>query len=218
MVDEPVLRVFAFAPSRPGLIDAVLRDELLPELAGLPDVIDAYAARHGPGDVGERVVVSVWASREAMDTQSEEAGILAAHPQLADGSETMRLMAEPLAISLSFERAEEARILRVFEGEVRDGRLAEYVASVYRGTLADADENPGLIALYLAARPDARFLTVSAWTGWDAIEAATGGDVVHPIRTRSSDRVTILNVTHYEVLPGIARPAMAHARDEAAAV
>jgi hypothetical protein len=206
MDDETFLRVFAFSPSRPGLIDSVLRDDVLPELARSRDLLDVYAGRHGPGDTGERVVVSIWSAPEPAEPIRAEAEVLAAHPELSDAIGTTALSIEPIALGLSFEGIEEARILRLFEGDVRDGAMAEYIEDVRRGAMADAADNRGLVALYLACRSQARFLTVSAWTGWDGIEAATGGDVVHPIRTRHSDRLTIVRVQHYEVLPETRRP------------
>jgi hypothetical protein len=206
MDDRTFLRVITFAPSRPGLIDSVLRDELVPELASRRDIIDVYVARHGPSDTGERVVASIWSPPDAASPNPDEIGLLSARLADPDCIQDVRLSVEPIAVALNFDRPEEARILRVFEGEVTDVGLPDYVEDVRRGALADAAENPGLIALYLAAGTESRFRTVSAWTCWEAIEAATGGDVAHPIRTRLSDRVTIVKAIHYEVLPGTTRP------------
>src|SRR5919198_1245328 len=118
MTEGPFLRVFAFTPSRSGVIDSVLRDELLPDLTRQRDVLDAYAGRHGTGDTGERLVVSIWSSQEAMDAWPGEGQLIAEHSQIADGTETVRHAAGAIAVALMFERDEEARVLRVFEGEV----------------------------------------------------------------------------------------------------
>jgi heme-degrading monooxygenase HmoA len=207
MADGTFLRVFAFEPSRPGLIDSTLRDVLLPELFERDGIIDAYVARHGPDETGERIIASVWETQSAMEAGANEASATAGrHDEYADGIPGVRVQAHPVAVRLEFELEDPARILRVFEGEVLDGRLDAYVEDVRTGALADGTSTSGLKALYLGVQGPSRFLTVSAWTSWDAIEAATGGDIDHPITTRFFERIRIIAATHYEILPETSRP------------
>ena len=48
-----------------------------------------------------------------------------------------------------------------------------------------------------------RFVTLSLWRSWDAIETATGGDVHRPIVTRDPRRIIGMDVIHYEVIPEV---------------
>jgi heme-degrading monooxygenase HmoA len=208
MDDGTFLRVFAFEPSRPGLIDTTLRESLLPELRERDGLIDAFVARHGPDEIGERVIVSVWESASAMQTGADESGPIARrHAEYADGIAGVRVQVHPVAVRLVFGRTDPPRILRIFQGEVLDGRLDDYLEDVRTGALADGGSSSGLTALYLGVEPPLRFQTVSAWTDWDAIEAATGGNIQHPIMTRFPERIRIIAATHYEILPGTANPA-----------
>jgi hypothetical protein len=67
--------------------------------------------------------------------------------------------------------------------------------------LADAIVNDGLVAFALGADPPDSFVTISVWTGWSAIELATGGNTRTPIATRNSVRLTGFEVAHLELLP-----------------
>jgi hypothetical protein len=49
--------------------------------------------------------------------------------------------------------------------------------------------------------PPDRFITVSLWPSWSAIEVATGGDIHRPIVTRDPRRIVGMDVEHYEVVP-----------------
>ena len=92
-------------------------------------------------------------------------------------------------------------MLRVFRGGVRPRELDIYIEEARAGTLADTAAGHGPCALYLAPlRPD-RFVTVSLWPDWAAVEVATGGDVHRPIRTRDPRRIIEMDVVHYEVVP-----------------
>jgi hypothetical protein len=55
--------------------------------------------------------------------------------------------------------------------------------------------------------PPASLVTVSAWTDWKAIEAATGGDIRHPMVTRNAVRIASGSAAHYEILPPTRPPA-----------
>jgi hypothetical protein len=206
VTDGTFLRVFTFEPSHAAEIDSTLRDHVLQELCEKDGILEAYAARRGPGDIGERVIATVWRSREAMDTGAVEADIIAArHTEYGDGVGGSHIEALPVAVRLSIERQEPARILRILWGEMREGGLDGYVEDVRQGAVADG-RGEGLICLYLGIAAADRFVTVSAWTGWDAIEAATGGNLQRPIATRFPERVKILEAGHYEILPDTSRP------------
>jgi hypothetical protein len=107
-----------------------------------------------------------------------------------------------LAVDLSFELTEPPRILRVFRGQVREGELDLYVEEARNGTLADAAGPHSPLGLYLGAQPPSGFVTVSVWTGWESIEAATHGNIRQPIATSNAARLVGGRATHYEVVPG----------------
>jgi len=203
-----MLRLFAFRPARSdAAFDAILRDEVLPGLLALPGLVDAFVGRHGPGEDQERVIASVWRSRRAMAGDLQASSLLAPfQPDEAPEIVASRLDVLPVAVAIRPERDEPPAIVRVYRGEVREGELDAYLQDVRSGALADAETNEGLVALYLGAQAPARFITVSAWTGWSAIERATGGNVRQPIATRHSHRLVAGEVDHYEMLPNTSRP------------
>jgi hypothetical protein len=125
---------------------------------------------------------------------------------VAEQDEGARLDILPVEIAIRVERSDPPRILRVFRGEIRPGELDAYIDDVRRGASADAEANQGLIALYLGTERPNRFVTVSAWTNWTAIEIATGGNVKRPFATRNTDRMVAGHPTHYEILPNAGRP------------
>jgi hypothetical protein len=203
-----ILRLFAFRPARSdSAFDATLRDEVLPGLLALSGIVDAFVGRHGPGENQERVIASVWRSRRAMAGELRSSSLLAPYqPDQAPAIVASRLDILPVTVAIRLERAEPACIVRVYRGEVREGELDAYVEDVRTGAMADAETNEGLIALYMGAQAPGRFITVSAWTGWSAIERATGGNVRQPIATRHADRLVAGEVDHYEMLPNMVRP------------
>jgi hypothetical protein len=203
-----MLRLFAFRPARSdAAFDAMLRDTVLPGLLALPGLVDAFVGRHGPGEDQERVIASVWRSRRAMAGDLQASSLLAPfQPDQAPEIVASRLDVLPVAVAIRPERDAPPAIVRVYRGEVRDGELGAYLQDVRTGALADAETNEGLVALYLGAQAPARFITVSAWTGWSAIERATGGNVRHPIATRHAGRLAAGEVDHYEMLPNTVRP------------
>jgi hypothetical protein len=206
MADGTFLRVFTFEPSQAGVIDSILRDQVMPALCQQAGILDAYAARHGPDESGQRVVASVWNAEQAMAAGAIEGDIISrAGGELADPGRTGVDML-PVDVRLSFERTDPARILRVFRGWVREGGVHAYARDVETGATDDASGGVGLVALYLGALSTDRFITVSAWTSWEAIEAATGGNLERPIATRFPDRIGIEDVCHYEIVPGTTRP------------
>jgi hypothetical protein len=208
VADEGILRVFGFRPLGSGAeLDAALRDDVLPDILSAAGILDAYVARSGTGGAGERVIASMWESREAMTAELGEASVIGRfHPERVEEITSSRLDIVPLVFSVRDDRERAAIILRVYRGEVRPGELAAYVDEARDGTLADADTNGGLVALYLGAEPPVRFITVSAWTDWDAIARATGGNNKQPVATRNAARIAAGSVTHYEILPATQRP------------
>jgi hypothetical protein len=185
--------------------DAALRDAVLPDLLAISGVRDAYAGRHGPDENGERVIASVWASRRLMVAELGEASDIGRfQAELVHDFTSSRLDVLPVHVAVSTERSEPPRILRVFRGEIREGETKAYLDEARAGTLSDAAMNEGMVALYLGVEWPSRFVTVSAWTGWAAIEAATGGNT---LATRNTERLVAFDVGHYEILPNTERPA-----------
>ncbi|HEY0444764.1 MAG TPA: hypothetical protein VGC90_11135 [Candidatus Limnocylindrales bacterium] len=208
MPDDRILRLFGFRPLGSGAeLDAALRDEVLPDFTTLAGILDAYVARSSADDDGERVIASIWESRDEMAAELGDSSVLGRfHPERLEDLTSSRLDILPVAVAARFEREAAPAILRVFRGEVRAGELDAYVAEARGGTLADGETNPGLIALYLGVEPPSRFITVSAWADWGAIETATGGNIRRPIATRNAVRITSGTATHYEILPATTRP------------
>jgi len=208
VTEGSILRLYGFRPLGSGSeLDAALRDDVLPERLALPGIVDAYAGRQGNGAVAERVIASIWESREAMAAElGESSAIGRFHPERLEDLTSSRLDILPVGFAVRMERADPPVILRVYRGVVHEGQLDVYIEEARTGTLADADSNPGLIALYLGIMPPASFITVSAWTGWTAIETATGGDIRHPMVTRNAVRIASGGAVHYEILPSTKRP------------
>jgi hypothetical protein len=54
-----------------------------------------------------------------------------------------------------------------------------------------------------------RFVTLSVWSDWTTLQAATGGDVDRPVTTRHAQLLTDFHAEHYEAIPelwALARP------------
>jgi heme-degrading monooxygenase HmoA len=203
---EPsVLRLFGFRPLGFGAdYDARLRRTLLPAFLRLPGLRDAYVGRRGPEDSGERVIVSIW---ESADTMTAALGAVGEAPRGIEAAEEVgpsKVEFVLLAVDLPFDRPDPAQVLRVFRGQVRDGELDQYVEEARNGTLADAAGPHGPLGLYLGPQPPDRFVTVSVWTDWESIEAATHGNIRRPIATSNAARLVGGTATHFEVVPGAA--------------
>jgi hypothetical protein len=208
VADEGILRLLGFQPLGSGAeLDAALRDDVLRGFLSAPGILDAYVARNGTGVAGERVIASMWESRDAMASELGEASAIGRfHPERVEDLTSSRLDILPLVLTVRHDRVEPPIILRVYRGQVRPGELEAYVEEARDGTLLDAATNEGLVALYLGTEPPARFITVSAWTNWDSIARATGGNIRHPVATRNAARIAEGSVTHYEILPATERP------------
>lgn len=198
------LRVVTFEPDgHESAVDAALRTECLPALLDTGDVVDAWIGRHGSRDVRTRLIASTWATPPP-DRPPDVSIVTNLFATAAGGVAIGREQTLALAVHERFERPEPARILRLFRGQVREGELDAYVADARAGMLADAIVNDGLVAFALGSDPPDSFVTVSVWTGWSAIEEATGGNTRRPIATRNSIRLTGFEVIHFEVLPDLA--------------
>jgi hypothetical protein len=197
---DAVLRVYRFrAPdSEPGLDDA-MRDRVVPCLRAAPGIRAVYGGRRGTGQEVERAVVSVWNSGGTDTSPPMESSAIAGSVALVAGASVDVL---PLSVGIAVDRRDRPRILRIFRGHVREGQRDRYVAEARNGALADADTNEGLVAVYLATEPPTRFITVSVWTDWSAIELATGGDIRHPMATRNAHLIEAGDATHYEMFAG----------------
>jgi hypothetical protein len=204
---QSVLRVFSFQPRGNGsAVDETFRATIVPDILQRAGLLDAFVGRRSV-DLGERVFVSVWASTEAMKLSHDEVDVVGRlHAEERPALQAARLELGNLAFGVRAPRHLAPHILRVVRGTVRSGELEAYVDEAHAGTIADERLNEGLIALYLATTGETTFTTVSAWTGWDAIEGATGGDVRRPLATKHSERLMTFEGAHYEVLPNVARP------------
>ena len=206
MSESRVLRLFRFRPVNKGF-DAVLREDLVPDLLAFPAVVDVYVGRQGPDEMGERLVASVWESRSEMAAAvGEDFDPPSFHAEHLDETADRVLEIHELDVAMRFEDAPPgvapaAGILRLVRGQVRPGELPPYRDEVRRGTIADVEAGHGPLALYLAIEPPDRFVTMSLWSSWSALEAATGGDVRRPIATRHEERILGWEAVHYEVLP-----------------
>jgi hypothetical protein len=211
-VSARYLRVVTLEPDgNESAIDAALRSACLPALLGTDAVVDAWIGRHGSRDRRTRLIASTWS--EPPGDGSPDVAIVAGLG--SNGAADLTISREQtldLAVHERFDRPEPARILRLFRGRVREGELDAYIADSRAGMVADALVNDGLVAFALGADPPDAFVTVSVWTGWPAIEEATGGNTRRPIATRHSVRLTGFDVVHFEVLPDLtARPVPAGA-------
>jgi hypothetical protein len=201
VVPARYLRVVTFQPhGHEASVDAALRDRFLPALLARAAVVDAWIGRHGTRTDHMRVIASTWSAPPG-DAPPDVVFLTALEASTAAGLSIDREQTLELSVHSRFERSDPARILRLFRGRVREGELDAYVGDARSGMLADAMVNDGLIAFALGADPPDAFVTVSVWTGWSAIEEATGGNTRQPIATRNSIRLTGFDVVHFEVLP-----------------
>ncbi len=202
--DGTVLRLFRFRPAH-GEFDRTLRTEMLPDLRKLPGLVDVHVGRHGSSELGDRIVASVWRDRDAMvRAMGESLSTSTFHPEHMSETTDQVLEVHELAFGIRFAPPSAATILRVFRGSVRPGELEPYIEESRAGTIADTEAGRGPNAIYLAPVEADRFVTVSLWRSWDAIETATGGDVHRPIVTKDPRRIIGMDVIHYEVIPEIA--------------
>jgi hypothetical protein len=199
---ERVLRIFTFRPLH-GAFDEVVRRELMPDLKRKPGNLDAYSARQGPDDVGQRVIATVWRTRSAM-VEAVGEGLGSFRPEYFPEVTDRRLAVVPVRAGRRYLETVRPRILRILRGRVRPGELAAYAEDVDQGAEHDASRDDGPVAVYMGPAvedgPDA-FVTLSAWREWSHIEIATGGDVDRTRATRHPERLLAWDVAHFEVVP-----------------
>jgi hypothetical protein len=199
---EPVVRLFGFRPTRPAF-DNVIRDWMVPAISARRGVVRAFAGRHGPDELGPRLVLSVWESREAMDVAldgSPRPGEF--RPEGLDGiAEPTVEVLSPRIAYLADRTVAPPRIIRVLRGCARQGKLNQYVEETRAGVAADVAAGHGPAAFYLAEGTTAEaFVTVSVWAAWSAIELATGSDIHRPLATRRPELIDAFEATHYEAI------------------
>jgi hypothetical protein len=188
-------------PTGAGVIpDQLLREAVLPGLHAQPGLQHAYAGRTGTSAGGHRLVASVWEFQGDSEEPPLELTSLFDFERIAEVDD-VTLKVVPLVAALPFELPEEPRILRVFRGQTRPGELETYIQQARAGTYEDVIAQHGPAALFLGVeRPD-RFITVSVWTAWENIEAATGGNLREPISTRHAQLLVSGAAVHYEIVP-----------------
>ncbi|MFL5644481.1 MAG: hypothetical protein ACJ78L_03940, partial [Chloroflexota bacterium] len=195
-----VLRVFRFRPVS-SEFDSFLRTVMLPDLRDLPGLMAVHAGRRDRESGGDRIVATVWESREAMvasvGATLEESPF---HPDRLPQTAERTLEILDVRIALPAVTQEPPALLRLFRGTVRPDELDDYVAEVRAGTQADADSGRGPCSLYLATDPPDGFVTISLWQSWEAIARATGGDIARPTLTKDSRRLATIDVAHYEAV------------------
>jgi hypothetical protein len=209
LADPPVIRLFRFRPVRPAF-DHILRTVLIPDLAAQSGLLEVLVGRRGADELDDRVVVSIWSSRERMVEVLGESFEPTSpfHPELL--AETTDRTLEIASIEFADRGPDQPRptILRVSHGRVSAGRRPVYIAAARDGTAADIAAGRGPAVLYLSTIGDDEFVTVSAWTAWAELAAATGGDVAQPIATRHPELIVEFTADHFELLPlGEPRPA-----------
>jgi len=184
--------------------DVAIRDVLMTDVRRLPGNLAAYAGRVGPDEAGERLVATVWESRDAMVAGvGENLDKPVFHPELLAGSQDRRLDILPITFALEPDRVVDAGIIRLVTGLTRPGDQEAYVAAVEAGTAADRAAGSGPVALYLGVLAPDAFTTLSLWAAWGDLEAATGADIRSTGRTRHEELLERWSASHYEAVPGI---------------
>jgi hypothetical protein len=196
------LRLFRFHPTRPAF-DTMIRDWIVPSICRQPGVIDVYAGRHGPDELGPRLLVSVWETPEAMALAVGPAARRdALDPEGLEGiaEGTTEVLSAEIAVRAD-TTIDRPRIIRIFRGTAQPGQLDRYIAEARAGLEGDLAAGHGPAAFFLAraAVRDA-FSAVSVWTAWESIERATGGDIRRPTATRHPELIASWEATHYEAI------------------
>jgi hypothetical protein len=189
-------------PTDGSILDAWLRDDLLPAARAARGIREVLIGRRGTGDNAERIVATVWETSSAMSRAVASLPSIPGIAAPADGDAEGTVQVQPVRLAMRLRRSGGARIIRLFTGDVRDGELDTYVERARLGVLADAAAGAGPLSFYLAAVPPVRFAAVSTWSSWPSIEAATGSSVGRPDATRHADLLESSDVAHYEMLPG----------------
>jgi hypothetical protein len=205
--ESRVIRLFRFRPVR-SAFDLILREKMMPALLQLPGLSELYVGRQGPEELGPRLIATVWESRESMASAvSESLDHPIFLPEYLQESTDRELEFFRLTFGYRFARPEQPGVLRLVNGQVRREGLDRYVEEARAGTLADADQGRGPMALYLAPRSAERFVTLSVWSDWASLQEATGGELDRPIATRHAKLLDAWQAEHYEAIPGLGEPA-----------
>ena len=210
------LRVISFQALGPdSATDAVLRSVVVPRILADPAVVDAWQGRRGATD-GNHVLATTWTQGPTGDVPDRPPDLAAlADPQLdaLGGTSIVAVEQLELAVHARFARPEPARVMRVLHGRALPGELQLYIDEARAGMTADAAVNDGLVSFALGHDGRDAFVTVSTWTTWSAIEAATGGNTRRPAVTRNVRRLAEFSVVHLELLPEV--PVVGVEADEA---
>jgi hypothetical protein len=199
-LSEPaIVRLFHFQPVRPAF-DAVLREAVLPELRSLPGVMRVWAGRQGPGELGARLIVSVWSSRAAMEAAlGDDLGGARLHPEILDDTSDRHLDMLSLVVMEASPTPLVTGILRVTRGRLSDGDMTAYARLVVRDVTTRHDDGTGPGAVIVASDDGSEVVMVSTWPDWAAIESATGASVDEPLRVKRY-RLSGFQVDHYELV------------------
>jgi hypothetical protein len=197
---EAVLRLFRFRPVDPAF-DRILRDTMIPDLVTCRGLLEVFAGRQGPDQTGERIVASVWESRQSMvDAVGSDFDAPRFHPEHFHDTTEKRLDVLPIAFAFAPSPAAPQALLRLVTGRARANRLGAYVERVAGGTTADAAAGRGPLALYLGAGEGDAFATLSAWGQWSKVAEATGGSILRPVTTRHQELLAEWTASHYEAV------------------
>jgi hypothetical protein len=180
-------------------IDAGLRSEVVPRLREVAGLTASFVGRRSTDSDWDHVIAAAITDAPAAAAVDATIRQWLCDRWPLEGS-AVRTKLSRVATSLWFPRDEPARILRIFNGEVRDGSLDSYVAAATRGTRQDAARGHGPVALVLGTDGATRFTTVSAWSDWANIEIATGGDITRPVATKRHESLIGGRAEHYELI------------------
>jgi hypothetical protein len=175
-----LLRLLHFTPSADdGYVDNGLRS-LARSVLALGACAVAIGRRQ---DVArERVLATVWPDRAtmvaALDVGSDDD---LGEVERLSGMAEARVEVLPCAFASMFDRDAPSTVLRIFRGRTPRGELESYEREVRDRVDAGGATRLGPEFLCFAHEGPDRFVTVSTWPGWDAIEAATGGNRANPI-------------------------------------
>jgi hypothetical protein len=208
--EQPVMRLTTIRPVEAWHdLDRHLRD-MMPDFARQAGLHSVWAGRQGPGDGDHRVVVTLWASdREQAAAVTVPEALERLGPAVPAIVET-RIEVLRLRIRERFPRDRPMRIMRVYRGRTRPDELEPYLSEARAGVLIDGsrEDGPGALACGIERavdRPDG-FVTASLWADWSCIEAATGGDVRHPLLTRNTARLVAGEPAHFELITALDGP------------
>ncbi|HYM83655.1 MAG TPA: hypothetical protein VEY67_05860 [Candidatus Dormibacteraeota bacterium] len=197
------LRVLRFRAlgSETGL-DVRLRTVVLPGIARMPGVLEAWAGRRRTlDDAAERCLAAVVAIDDPLVASLGEPPELRRLDPSLPVVEAVTSQVLPVAVAVIGDRPDPPRVLRVVDGSVRSDELPRYVREVEAGARADVMARHGPLRLYLAVQEPDRFLTISTWADWGDIQASTGSDARHPSVTRHVELLRSADVAHFELLP-----------------